>query len=658
LTIKNRLVRVATALITVVVLAGGVRTHFNTGREADASQGPAGFPAVTAHSDLDAFVSEDHGPPSRGPVVFVGIDGASWEFINPLIERGVLPNLARIKNEGAFATLQSIPCYVSPPAWTTMFTGGLPQNSGVYSFGKWDAKRQEFISVNGDDVRLPRVWDVASYCGRRVGVFNVPMTYPPRPVHGVVVSGMMTPHEIGGPVSCQTQDRHGMDNLLHRGRVENFSPVARVATTDSLNTYLWSLYDTIDDRLKGYDTVVLTVASGEDRIRSYTFEVGEFSQWIRIRAHCKGKVEDAWCKFAITRTEDDRYETRISPTFFAIDETYTFPDGFAKVLQDKFGYYVPSPFVASDLVTRMARESAAHAAYFYNLEDWGFYAYVFTQSDRAHHLTGFSPQAVEVYRTIDRFVGMVMETMDDSGTLIVASDHGFGRYRHGIDLNHFFEERGLLERRDDGSIDYDRTLVFHHIWHLYFNERLITRDELARQGIHASHSDDPLELFGDYLRRLCQRISPGVGVEVTPVARDGNDNDPHMRVDGANGEYLVDFLGVDRLHDATIRELDGSEAWGHVREGIFMAWGNGIRRGHDLGVENIQDIAPTMLYMLGLPVAFADGAPIASLFEKRFVATRAFHVVDDYSQISDTPGAQKGRRETLEKTLRTLGYLQ
>jgi hypothetical protein len=654
----NPLVRLVAFLIFVVVLVGGVGTRFKTGRKVDASQGPEGFPAVTAHSDLDAFIGEQHRPPARGPVVFVGIDGASWEFINPLIESDVLPNLARLKKEGAFATLQSIPCYVSPPAWTTMFTGGLPQNSGVYSFGKWDAQRWEFTSVNGDDVRLPRVWEVASYCGRKVGIFNVPMTYPPRPVNGIVVSGMMTPHEMGGPVTCQTHDRRGMDNLLHRGRVESFSPAVRAAATDSLNTYFWSLYDTVDDRLKGYDTVVLTVVSEDDRIRSYTFEVGGFSQWIRIRARCQGEVEDAWCKFAITRTEDDRYETRISPTFFAIDETYTFPDSFAAVLQDQFGYYVPSPFVSSDLVTRITRESAAHAAYFYNLDNWDFYAYVFTQSDNVHHLTGFSPQAVEVYRIIDRFVGTVMKTMDDSGTLIVASDHGFGRYRCGIDLNHFFEDRGLLERRADGSIDRERTLVFHHIWHLYFNERLITRDELTRRGIYVSNSEDPLDVFGNYLQGLCARISPGVGVEVTPVASDFSGDDPHMRVEGASGEYVVDFLGIDQSHDATIHELDGGKAWWHVREGVLMAWGHGIRRGSDLGVEDIQDVAPTLLYMLGLPVAFADGAPIAGLFEQQYVAAHAFHLVDDYSQISDTPVAQKGRRETLEKKLRALGYLR
>jgi predicted AlkP superfamily phosphohydrolase/phosphomutase len=654
----NPRVRVAAALVIVIVLAGGVRTRLETGIEVDASRSPSGFPAVVSHRDLDAFVSEEHHSPARGPVVFIGIDGASWEFIDTLIAHGVLPNLRRIKSEGTFATLRSIPCFVSPPAWTTMFTGGLPQHSGIYSYGKWDAKRWEFTCVNGDDVRMPRVWEVASYCGRTVGIFNVPMSYPPRPVHGVVVGGMMTPHETGGSICYTSLDRRSTDELPRGGRIRSFSPALRAAATDSLNTYLWKLYDTVDDRVKGYDTVVLTVVSGEDRVRLYTFRVGEFSQWIQIRARHEGAIEDAWCKFAIIRKEDERYETLISPTFFAIDKTYTYPDSIAGVLRDTFGYYVPSPFVSGDLVTRMAREAVVHAAYFYNLGDWDFYAYVFTQSDNAHHVTGFSPQAMAVYRAIDRFIGTVMRTMDERATLVIASDHGFGRYRYGIDLNHFFEEKGLLRRRDDGSLDRDQTLVFHHIWHLYFNERLITRVELVRRGISVPDSEDPLDRFGDYIRHLCAHIVPGVGVEVTPVSGDFSGDDPHMRVDAGAGEYLVDFLGVDQSHGATIHELDGQEAWWHIRDGVLLAWGNGIRHGYDLGVEDIQDVAPTLLYMLGLPVTAVDGAPIAGLFEERFVAAHALQTVDSYSPISSMPAVREQRRESLEKQLRTLGYLR
>ena len=102
----------------------------------------------------------------------------------------------------------------------------------------------------------------------------------------------------------------------------SYSPVLKTAVDDSLNVYFWSLIDTIDDRVKRYDEVILTVVSrgvtpdDDTRIRFYTFKVGDFSPWILIRAARGGGGEDAWCKVAIVETPDGRYETRISPTFF------------------------------------------------------------------------------------------------------------------------------------------------------------------------------------------------------------------------------------------------------------------------------------------------------------------------------------------------------
>jgi hypothetical protein len=251
---------VTLVLIATVAVIVGIRN----GRRGQGvtANGTDAVPETVTFTDLGGFFESDRWKHSVSrPVVFIGIDGASWEFLGPLIDRGILPNLGRIRQEGTYGTLRSIDCYVSPPAWVTMLSGYLPEKTGVYSFGKWDPSGKAFESVNADDVEVPRVWDIASRGGKKVGVFNVPMSYPPQPVNGVVVSAMMTPVERAEPRVSKPMPRHSRDRQPATDPVKSYSPARRTVTDDSLNTYLWSLHDTVDHGIKDYDTVSLTVVA-------------------------------------------------------------------------------------------------------------------------------------------------------------------------------------------------------------------------------------------------------------------------------------------------------------------------------------------------------------------------------------------------------------
>jgi predicted AlkP superfamily phosphohydrolase/phosphomutase len=621
--------------------------------------------------DLDGFLASDQWKRSIDrKVVFVGIDGAAWEFIDPLIRNGDLPNLRRVKEEGTYGRLSSIPCYVSPPAWTSMLTGCSPEETGVYSYGMWDGREREFGSVSADDVETPSIWDIASYCGKKVGVFNVPMTYPPRPVNGVMVSGMMTPYEMGNPPRGRPSTDRKLIDALRRTGGKSFSPISRTVTEDSLNAYLWSLYDTVDDQVKDYDVAVLAVVSridtvgGHPGVDFYTFDVGSFSPWIQIHSERNDEIEDAWCKVAVVKNPDGRYETRVSPQFYDIESTYTYPDTFAAVLKSKFDYYIPSAFAGSDLVPDLTRDAVSHASYFYDLDDWDLFLYVFTQSDNIHHLTGFSPAAVEVYKRIDRFIGRVLDNMPDGGTLVIASDHGFREYSWGVDINRLFTKLDLLRWRGEGDVDYENTLVFHNIWHLYFNHDLITRDELGKRGINLPPGQDPLLFFTGYVQQALESIkSPDgrtlVTAELCETSGDGGTDAPDMFVKDIRDEYLVDFLGFARPHPDVIRKLDGVDRWWHKRDGVFLVKGEGVRRGFDAGTMNIQDIAPTILYLLGLPATIdMDGVVARDIIERRRLAVQNASVVKSCSGIARTPAAHDLARQSLEKKLRTLGYIR
>jgi predicted AlkP superfamily phosphohydrolase/phosphomutase len=126
--------------------------------------------------------------------IIFGVDGLSFRVLRPLIARGDLPNFARLQREGVEAEfLSSVPA-VTPPAWMSMVTGLKPAKHGVFDFWEFDTTSPTLASKLVTHRKGGKaVWNILSEYGKRVIVLNVPLTYPPDPVNGVMVSGLMTP---------------------------------------------------------------------------------------------------------------------------------------------------------------------------------------------------------------------------------------------------------------------------------------------------------------------------------------------------------------------------------------------------------------------------------------------------------------------------------
>jgi predicted AlkP superfamily phosphohydrolase/phosphomutase len=125
-------------------------------------------------------------------VLIIGLDGVTLELIRPWVEEGILPTFKRLMQEGAWGPLRSVMPPVTPAAWSSFITGANPGKHGIYDF----TSRQEgyeFGLVNSTLRQAPSLWGLASQAGKRVIVYNVPVTYPPERVNGLMVSGLMTP---------------------------------------------------------------------------------------------------------------------------------------------------------------------------------------------------------------------------------------------------------------------------------------------------------------------------------------------------------------------------------------------------------------------------------------------------------------------------------
>jgi predicted AlkP superfamily phosphohydrolase/phosphomutase len=124
-------------------------------------------------------------------VLVIGLDGAEPELLDRWINRGYLPNLASIQQSGVYGRLRSTMPPVSPAAWSTFMTGVNPGKHGVYDFTVRD-----FATYGVRITRRPRVpslWRLLSDQDKSVCVVNVPQSYPPEEVNGIVVTGLGTP---------------------------------------------------------------------------------------------------------------------------------------------------------------------------------------------------------------------------------------------------------------------------------------------------------------------------------------------------------------------------------------------------------------------------------------------------------------------------------
>ncbi len=126
-------------------------------------------------------------------VLIIGIDGATFKVIKPLVERKRLPNIARLMKEGVHGPLRSTIPVVSAVAWTSFATGKNPGKHGIYDFLSRDPLNYS-VRVNNATMRKSTpLWVILSNKGRSVCVLNVTMTYPPDRVKGCMVSGLGTP---------------------------------------------------------------------------------------------------------------------------------------------------------------------------------------------------------------------------------------------------------------------------------------------------------------------------------------------------------------------------------------------------------------------------------------------------------------------------------
>lgn len=118
----------------------------------------------------------------------LGLDGVPWDLLSRWTADGSLPNLARVRSEGAAGPLESTMPPSTAVAWPSIVTGVGPDRHGLYSFRRLRSDYGHDLNTSSDRL-APPLWEMHS----PAIVANVPMTYPAGAIDGTLVAGMMAP---------------------------------------------------------------------------------------------------------------------------------------------------------------------------------------------------------------------------------------------------------------------------------------------------------------------------------------------------------------------------------------------------------------------------------------------------------------------------------
>lgn len=480
--------------------------------------------------------------------VLIGLDGATFSILDPLMESGDMPFLKTFASRGARSELLSTPNPLTAAAWPAMTTGRSPGYTGVFDFAHFEERDGQpyFALTTSRDLCCETVWSIASRQKRTVTALNFFALWPPRPVAGYTISAFVS-------------WRHLKDAV-----------------------YPPELFERIK-RLPRFNRKELSTDLDLERKCLQGLPPEEYEEWIAYHI----RKEQQW--FDILR-----------------DLMLTDPTDLTALV-----------FEGVDKLQHLC----------WRFIDSGLFPETPSVWERS-----IRELCLDYFRQLDAFIGEIVALAGPDARVFIASDHGFGTSQEIFYVNAWLHEHGYLAWTDTAVVDTDENLtseqLSQNVTQLdWSNTRAyaITSSSngiLIRVADGSGHGGILAHEYGAFRDRLIDELlaytDPGDGRPVVTCVRTREEvyRGEHMRRAPDLLLTLRDGGFVSVLNADRPLKPRKAPAGTHRPEGIFMACGPGIRSGLRHAPLSILDVAPTLLYSLGLPIpADLEGALPTAIFD-------------------------------------------
>lgn len=535
-------------------------------------------------------------------VLAIGLDGATFDLLTPLMDQGVLPNLARMRGEGAWGPLSSTIPPLTAPAWSSFATGMNPGKHSVLQFfsASSGSSRVDTRSVvNSTSIATPTLWQRLSEHGLRVGMVNIPMTYPPPEVNGFVVAGMPMPLKPAAltypPSLASTLGDYRPDLSYFMGGREfraEYAPAAQRLLAD--------MSAILDERAAA--TLRLIESQPCD------FFMVVFTETDRLGHHLG----------AVPSEPDVRRK---------LVEWYGRLDMHLGAIMDAFGSGCAT-LIMSD---HGMGTSASRRVYF---NDWLI--------NEGLMVPGHAGRSASAWL---RKLGI---TRDLAARILRRFPSGLSRI--------------AIERLGGGEvpIDFERSVAYYTPIYEFVGGITIVPDEMRAAGTPAY-----FEIRAEIANRLRGLVDPATGEHMIKEVHAREEIYAGPYVDQMPDLILMmaeQYVGNHRIGNRSCfaERTEVSAVLGaHRTEGIFLASGEGIAGvGHTAGL-SIVDLAPTIMHLLGLAVPQTmDGRVLTEILDSEHVSMHPVRRVSGIDRAVSTSHSLTAIEEhEIREQLRGLGYL-
>jgi predicted AlkP superfamily phosphohydrolase/phosphomutase len=127
-------------------------------------------------------------------VLMIGVDGATFSLLDPLVEQGAMPFLHDLLKRSVRAELMSTRHPLTPQAWTSMITGRSPEAHGIYDFLRpaFLPDGSVFLKLNDyRDNHCETIWSIANRHKQRATSLNFYGMSPAPAVDGYIFGGFI-----------------------------------------------------------------------------------------------------------------------------------------------------------------------------------------------------------------------------------------------------------------------------------------------------------------------------------------------------------------------------------------------------------------------------------------------------------------------------------